>query len=179
MYVFIPIKGTKRENIFFFFPRGKGKFRDEEEEGLIEEKTKIDPYPIPDIEKQNFTKLYIRKYIVSRGDVSFGGGRASASTLCAVPLDRFSSLRSCERSLEETNGPTTIINHLFFASFRRRVSGIGKFGSPPRGAAYINQSSPRLFRPVARKLIRNLPACRLASIIAGGNKRKKEKKDKD
>lgn len=65
MYVFIPIKGTKRENIFFFFPRGKGKFRDEEEEGLIEEKTKIDPYPIPDIEKQNFTKLYIRN-IVSR-----------------------------------------------------------------------------------------------------------------
>lgn len=104
MYVFIPIKGTKRENIFFFFPRGKGKFRDEEEEGLIEEKTKIDPYPIPDIEKQNFTKLYIRN-IVSRGDVSFGGGRASASTLCAVPLDRFPRFDRAKEASKKRTGP--------------------------------------------------------------------------
>lgn len=64
----------------------------------------------------------------------FGGGRVNA-TLWSI-----SSLRSCERNLER-DGPTTIINHLFFASFRRRVSGIGKFGSPPRtGLHPVHQS---------------------------------------
>lgn len=158
---FCPIKGTKRENFFFFPRRGGGGGPDR-----VRKMEKIDPSQ--DIQSPISRNKILRNYMRIETDrrifeifeklsremsvcpcvyiYIFGGGRVNA-TLWSI-----SSLRSCERNLER-DGPTTIINHLFFASFRRRVSGIGKFGSPPRtGLHPVHQSIIPRFRFVRKKI---------------------------